>query len=210
VATAPPPPPKETSANPATQNPPAPTPPPPADWTTTDGKTYKNVSVISHDAKNVTISHSDGTATFPISFLAKDIQKRIADDNVTASDWTVSGKTFHNVKVGSVDANVVHITYDGGVGTVPLADLPPDLQKKFNYDPNRTLRTLGRKEQALIAYDRALALKPDFYGAWYSKGSALFELGRYKEALTAFDGALALDPNNLKLMGLRNNLATLT
>jgi len=126
------------TANTTNQNTPAPTPPtPPEDWTTTDGKTYKNVTVISHDANNVTINSSDGAATFPISHLDKDLQKRIVDDNVTASDWTVNGETYHNVKVGAVESDAVHITFDEGVGSVALADLPPDLQKKFNYDPNR-------------------------------------------------------------------------
>jgi len=89
-----------------------------------------------------------------------------------------------------------------------VLNLNPDHAGTWNNKGN-ALKALGRKEQALIAYDRALALKPDFYGAWYNKGCALFELGRYEEALTAFDEALALDPNNHKLMGLRNNLATL-
>lgn len=126
------------TANATNQITPAPTPPPLVeDWTTTDGKTYKNVTIISHDATNVTINSSDETATFPISHLSQDLQKRVNDDLVTASDWTVNGKTFHNVKVGTVDSDVVHITYDGGAGTVALSDLPPDLRKKFNYDPNR-------------------------------------------------------------------------
>lgn len=52
-----------------------------------------------------------------------------------AEDWTVNGKDYHNVTVGQVDADKVHITYDGGVGTILLSALSPDLQKKFNYDP---------------------------------------------------------------------------
>ena len=52
-----------------------------------------------------------------------------------AEDWTVNGKDYHNVVVGQVEADLVHISYDGGIGTVALADLPPDLQKRFNYNP---------------------------------------------------------------------------
>ncbi len=52
-----------------------------------------------------------------------------------AEDWTVDGKDYHNVKVGQIEPDRVHITYDGGIGTVLLADLPPDLKKRFNYDP---------------------------------------------------------------------------
>ena len=32
---------------------------------------------------------------------------------VLAEDWTVAGKTYHNVMVGQVEADCVHITYDG-------------------------------------------------------------------------------------------------
>jgi len=52
-----------------------------------------------------------------------------------AEDWTVNGKDYHNVIVGQIDADRVHISYDGGIGTVALSDLPPDLQKRFNYNP---------------------------------------------------------------------------
>ena len=51
-----------------------------------------------------------------------------------AEDWTVNGKDYHNVKVTQVDSDRVHIIYDGGVGTVALADLPSDLQTRFGYD----------------------------------------------------------------------------
>lgn len=52
-----------------------------------------------------------------------------------AEDWTVDGKAYHNVIVGKIEADRVHITYDGGLGTVMLSDLTPGLQKRFGYDP---------------------------------------------------------------------------
>ena len=52
-----------------------------------------------------------------------------------AEDWTVNGKDYHNVTVSKVDPDKVHITFDGGIGSINLADLPPDLRKRFNYDP---------------------------------------------------------------------------
>ncbi len=53
--------------------------------------------------------------------------------NACAEDWTIQGKTYHNVTVQNVTADHVEIMYDGGVGSPKLADLPPDLQKRFNY-----------------------------------------------------------------------------
>ena len=52
-----------------------------------------------------------------------------------AEDWTVGTRVYHNVKAGAVDEGMVSITYDGGAGRVALADLPPDLQKRFDYTP---------------------------------------------------------------------------
>ena len=61
-------------------------------------------------------------------------------------DWTVNGRDYHNVKVGQVEPDRVHITYDGGLGTVLLKDLPPDLQKRFNYDPAQAKATARQRD----------------------------------------------------------------
>jgi hypothetical protein len=124
------------------------------DWTTTDGKTYKNVAVVSHDTKVVTVNSSDGLATFPIAFLNEDLQKRVLNDNATAKDWAVNGRNYHNVVVGQVEADVVHISYDGGVGTVPLADLPPDLQKRLNYSPAAAKAASQQRNAAMAAQSK--------------------------------------------------------
>jgi hypothetical protein len=64
-----------------------------------------------------------------------------------AEDWTVNGKNYHNVTVGQVELDRVHITYDGGVGTVMLSDLTPELQKRFNYDPLKAKATAAQREE---------------------------------------------------------------
>lgn len=54
---------------------------------------------------------------------------------IWAENWTVAGRTYQNVTVTKIELDRVHISYDGGVGTFPLADLSPGLQAKFHYDP---------------------------------------------------------------------------
>ena len=49
--------------------------------------------------------------------------------------------------------------------------------------------------EALAAYDRALALRPDYQEAHNSRGLALRRVGRNEEALAAYDRALALWPD---------------
>lgn len=55
------------------------------DWTTTDGKTYKSVTVLKHDAVSVTILDDDGGASVPLANLSPDLQKRFAYDPVKAA-----------------------------------------------------------------------------------------------------------------------------
>ncbi|EIC19818.1 alpha/beta hydrolase family protein,tetratricopeptide repeat protein [Thiorhodovibrio frisius] len=57
------------------------------------------------------------------------------------------------------------------------------------------LQALLRLEEALQAYDQALALKPDYAEAHSNRGTALDDLGRLEEALQAYDQALALKPD---------------
>jgi tetratricopeptide (TPR) repeat protein len=61
-----------------------------------------------------------------------------------------------------------------------------------------TLSALSRHEEALAAYDCALALRPDHADACNNRGNALLELGRHEEALAAYDRALALHPDQAK------------
>jgi lipoprotein NlpI len=48
--------------------------------------------------------------------------------------------------------------------------------------------------EALVDYERALALQPDWPEIYYSRGLALNEIGEYTAAIEDFNRALALDP----------------
>ena len=49
------------------------------------------------------------------------------------------------------------------------------------------LANLARYSEAVISYDKAIAVNPDFADAWYNRGIALEKLGRYSEADTSFE-----------------------
>jgi hypothetical protein len=53
-----------------------------------------------------------------------------------AEDWkTTDGTVYQDVKVIKVEDDAVTILYEDGGARIPLTKLPPDLQKKFSYDP---------------------------------------------------------------------------
>jgi tetratricopeptide (TPR) repeat protein/ADP-heptose:LPS heptosyltransferase len=58
------------------------------------------------------------------------------------------------------------------------------------------LSTLGRHEDALQAFDKAVLLKPDDANLWRDLGSALVALGRNDEAILSFQHALKLNPQH--------------
>jgi tetratricopeptide (TPR) repeat protein len=57
-----------------------------------------------------------------------------------------------------------------------------------------TLGTLGRYDEAINAYDRALTLAPTDATAWHNRAVALFAVNRWDDALAALDDALSRFP----------------
>ena len=57
------------------------------------------------------------------------------------------------------------------------------------------MRVLGRHQEALQCFDKALAIDPKA-AVWNLKGIALHELGRHQEALQCCDKTLATNPKS--------------
>jgi predicted O-linked N-acetylglucosamine transferase (SPINDLY family) len=57
------------------------------------------------------------------------------------------------------------------------------------------LKALGRAEEAVAAYDRALTIRPDLAAALNNRGNALCDLHRPDEALASYERALAGAPD---------------
>jgi Flp pilus assembly protein TadD/ribosomal protein L40E len=55
---------------------------------------------------------------------------------------------------------------------------------------------LGRYDEAIASYDKALKINPNDSGAWHNRGTALGKLGRYAEALDSFNQALKIKTND--------------
>ena len=59
------------------------------------------------------------------------------------------------------------------------------------------LLNLGRHDDALDAFTRAVQRRPDDAGLWNTLGNALIEAGRQTEAISSFQRALAIDPRHV-------------
>jgi tetratricopeptide (TPR) repeat protein/tRNA A-37 threonylcarbamoyl transferase component Bud32 len=57
---------------------------------------------------------------------------------------------------------------------------------------------LGREEEAMRCFDKALELDPQYAAAWCGKGFRLHHLGHREEAVRCYDKALELDPRDAR------------
>lgn len=73
----------------------------------------------------------------------------------------------------------------------------PELGKKTADSWNQkggSLAALGRQEEAIACYDKALAIDPRHPLGWANKGVSLHALGRHEEAIDCYDRALSIVP----------------
>ncbi len=68
----------------------------------------------------------------------------MATANGVIPELHVGKEVYYNARVLSVTAVMAVIGHRDGIVSVPLANLPPDLQKRYGYDPNRAADEAAR------------------------------------------------------------------
>lgn len=81
------------------------------------------------------------------------VQAVRADDVIPS--LTVDGVTYSNVTVGTVTPTKVGIIYSGGIASLPLEKLSPELQKRFGYDPQKAEQHRQTEAQRQAAWQKA-------------------------------------------------------
>jgi tetratricopeptide (TPR) repeat protein len=67
------------------------------------------------------------------------------------------------------------------------------------------LRKLGRYEDAIANYDKALEIKPNYHYSWDNRGNSLRKLARYEEAIASYDKAIEVKPDDHEAWNNRGN-----
>jgi protein O-GlcNAc transferase len=71
----------------------------------------------------------------------------------------------------------------------------------LHYVHGAVLQGLERRDEALAAFDAALALQPDYVEVLLNSGVLLRAMFRHKESLERFNRVLAIDPNHISALG---------
>lgn len=58
------------------------------------------------------------------------------------------------------------------------------------------LGSLGKYDEAIQAFNKAIEINPQYEAAWYLKGAALNGLGMYNDAIQAYDNVIEINPLN--------------
>ncbi|HEY9607536.1 MAG TPA: tetratricopeptide repeat protein, partial [Allocoleopsis sp.] len=91
------------------------------------------------------------------------------------------------------------------VHALPIAEKLIEIRGNANdwLTQGHCLSQLGRKEQALVSFNKAAELNPNDLRVWFLRGLDLAQLEQYEQALTSFDKVIELDPIHIKVWSFR-------
>ncbi|MES2881933.1 MAG: tetratricopeptide repeat protein [Bacteroidota bacterium] len=98
----------------------------------------------------------------------------------------------------SVFDRAYNYAIDGDARTLQLTDSliaagAPEIEKAY-YSKGIYLAKVGKAEEALTNYNKAIELRYNFLDAHLDKGILFYDLKRYADATKTFDRAIQIDP----------------
>ena len=97
--------------------------------------------------------------SFAFTVIAAHAEQTNAPSAVTSDALpaaiTIDGISYSNVTWQSVTAATVTIFHSTGIAAIPLWKLPPELQKRFGYDPQKAAAYLSAEQQGMVAAEQA-------------------------------------------------------
>jgi tetratricopeptide (TPR) repeat protein/SAM-dependent methyltransferase len=123
---------------------------------------------------------------------------------VLASDKNHFG-SLHHLGIIALQRGQPQAALDPIGRAIAVNDRAPDC----HYNMAFALQALGRSNEALVHYQHAIELKPDYVEAHTNLGNALKELGRHSDAAAAYERVIALRPSAEAHYNLANTLAQL-
>jgi len=100
--------------------------------------------------------------------------------------WTTSKGVFRDIQIVKIEADCVTIIHRDGGGLVPISELPLDIRRQLNYNPDAAAAAAAQRQQDDIASEKALEK----------------ERGRGPLLVTDYPGALAAAKSSGKLVML--------
>ncbi|NES18553.1 MAG: tetratricopeptide repeat protein [Symploca sp. SIO3E6] len=94
-------------------------------------------------------------------------------------------------------------TYLANLAQVPKVEATESLTADDYYNQGNDLLAQDLYEEAIVAYDKALEIKPDYADAWYGRGFALHEIGKYQNAIASYDKAIEIKPDKYEAWSSR-------
>jgi tetratricopeptide (TPR) repeat protein len=76
-----------------------------------------------------------------------------------------------------------------------ISKSPTENTFEWYFHKGNALNDIGKKNEAIEAYDRAISLKPDYADAYLNKGRTLSDIGKKNETIEAYDRAISLKPD---------------
>ncbi|MDD1422482.1 tetratricopeptide repeat protein [Dolichospermum sp. ST_sed1] len=67
---------------------------------------------------------------------------------------------------------------------------------QYYLEEGNKLLNIENYEQAILCYDKAIAIQPDCYQSWHFRGVSLDDLEKYEEAIASYDKAIAIKPDH--------------